>query len=95
VKKSAFRGQPSSPVSTSPKGLRILKRCLNELQALYVEATNILQDLLIGPSAESIRDLCARFRILQEYFVMRYREARELALSVFGSVEAALSFFRF
>ncbi len=70
----------------------MLKKCLSELQALYIEATAILHDLLISPSVEIVRGLCARFRILQEYFAMRYQEARALAISALGSVEAALSF---
>lgn len=70
----------------------MLKKCLSELQALYREATDILQDLLMSPSAEISRNLCARFRIVQEYFVMRYHEARTLAISILGTVEAALSF---
>jgi len=70
----------------------VLKKCLRELQALYIEATTILHDLSINPSAEIIRCLCARFRILQEYFAMRYHEAQALAISAFGTVESAFSF---
>ena len=70
----------------------MLEKCLSELQALYIEATAILRDLLIIPSTEVIRSLCARFRILQEYFAMRYDEARALAISALGTVEAALYF---
>jgi hypothetical protein len=70
----------------------VLKKCLSELQALYIEATTILDGLLINPSAEIVRSLCARFLILQEYFAMRYHEARALAVSALGPVEAALSF---
>lgn len=70
----------------------MLKKRLTELWALYLEATAILHDLLISRSAEIIGALCARFRILQEYFAMRYHEARALAISALGSVEAILSF---
>ena len=66
----------------------MLRKCLNELQALYAEAIDILNDLLIGPSADIVRGLCARFQVLQEYFAMRYREARAHAISVLGDVEA-------
>jgi|CZKI01.1.fsa_nt_gi hypothetical protein len=70
----------------------MLKKCLHELQALYAEAINILNKLLISPSAEILRGLCARFYILQEYFAMRYHEARAHAIAALGHVEAALSF---
>jgi len=70
----------------------MLKRCLSELQALYAEAIGILKDLLINPSADIVRGLCVRFQILQEYFAMRYREARGHAISALGDVEAALYF---
>ena len=79
-------------MSAPSKNLRILKKCLGELQALYLEAITILDDLLISPSAEIIRGLCARFRILQEYFVLRYQEARTRAIAALGSVEAAFFF---
>jgi hypothetical protein len=55
---------------------RILRRCLDELQALYAEAVSILNDLLISHSVEAVRELCARFHIIQEYFVMRYNLAK-------------------
>jgi hypothetical protein len=70
----------------------MLKRCLSELQALYAEAIDILNDLLISPPADIVRGLCMRFQILQEYFAMRYREARGHAISALGDVEAALYF---
>jgi hypothetical protein len=70
----------------------MLKKCLGELRALYIETTIILHDLLISPWAEIIRSLCERFRVLQEYFFMRYHEARALAISALGSDEAASSF---
>jgi hypothetical protein len=37
----------------------MLRKCLSELQALYAEAIDILNDLLIGPSADIVRGLCA------------------------------------
>ncbi|MGA2691018.1 MAG: hypothetical protein ABSF76_01520 [Opitutaceae bacterium] len=67
-------------------------RCLDELQALYAEAIKILDELLICRSAAIVRGLCARFHILQEYFVMRYNEARALAHSAFGRAKTVLSF---
>jgi hypothetical protein len=70
----------------------MLKRCLSELQELYAEAITILNELMISPSAGIVRRLCARFHVLQEYFAMRYHEARALAVSALGRVEAALSF---
>ena len=70
----------------------MLKKCLHELQALYAEAISILNKLLIRPSTEIVRDLCARFYVLQEYFAMRYYEARAHAIAALGHVEAALSF---
>jgi hypothetical protein len=70
----------------------LLKKCVRELQALYAEASEILADLLINPSAEIVRALCARFHVLQEYFALRYHEARAHAISALGLVEAALSF---
>jgi hypothetical protein len=83
--------KPLSP-STPEKKFRMLKRCLRELQALYAEAIHILDELLIGPPVEVVRSLCARFYILQEYFAMRYHEARTHAIAALGHVEAALSF---
>ena len=70
----------------------MLKKCLRELRTLYLEATAILSELLVAPSAAGVRALCARFRILQEYFAMRYQEARAQAISALGSVKAAILF---
>jgi hypothetical protein len=84
----AFR----TPGSGGAKKLHALKKCLRELQSLYTEAATILDDLLRTPPAEIIRELCARFRIIQEYFAMRYEEARAYAVSALGRVEAAISF---
>ena len=92
MKKCLSSGRTNSPASASPKQLHALRKCLSELQALYVEAMTILDALLLSPATEVIRGLCARFRILQEYFAMRYHEARALAISALGSVEGALSF---
>jgi hypothetical protein len=58
------------------------------LQALHAEAIDILNDLLIGPSADIVRGLCARFQVLEEFFAMRYREVRAHAISALGDVEA-------
>ena len=96
VKKSPVRRQIRSPRSAfrenKNRSLRVLRKCLSELQALYVEATTILRDLLVNPSAEITHGLCARFRVLQEYFALRYQETRRLAISVLGSVKASLLF---
>jgi len=62
------------------------------LRALYAEAIAILNELLGNPSAAIMRGLCARFHVLQEYFAMRYHEARVHAVSALGYLEAA-SFF--
>jgi hypothetical protein len=70
----------------------MLRKCLTELQALYAEAIEILNGLLIGPSADIVRVLCARFQILQDYFALRYREARAHAISALGDVEARFYF---
>jgi hypothetical protein len=64
--------------------------CIRELKVLYVEAASILTDLLISRSAAVARKLCSRFRILQAYFAIRYREAQELALAALGSLESRL-----
>lgn len=72
--------------------LRAFKKCLRELRVLFAEAGAILDDLLRAQPPEIIRDLCARFWIIQEYFAMRYAEARANALAALGCVEAALSF---
>jgi hypothetical protein len=74
------------------KKLRVLRRCLSELQALYAESAEILARLLVSPSADIVRGLCARFQILQEYFVMRYREAKAHAISALGGVRAIYYF---
>jgi hypothetical protein len=92
VKKSPSIGRTKSHEYAPAKKLRALKKCLNELHALYTEAATILHDLLSGPSNEIIRDLCARFLVLQEYFAMRYHQARALAISALGTAEAGLSF---
>ena len=60
-------------------------------EALQARA-QMLDHLLRDPSAEIIRRLCSRYYILQEYFVMRYTEARSCAVAALGTVQAALSF---
>src|ERR1035438_9865262 len=85
----------SSPGAFRAQKLRGLKRCISELKVLHAEATSILTDLLINPTAAIVRDLCARFHILQAYFSIRYHEARTLALSVVGSLETSRSFLQF
>jgi hypothetical protein len=80
------------PVSASSKALCALKKCVRELRALLVEAGAILSDLIRNASAEILRSLCLRFYILQEYFAMRYQQARTCAVAALGHVEAALSF---
>jgi hypothetical protein len=79
--------QICSPGISRARKIRGLKRCICELKILYVEATSILTDLLINPSAAVFRDLCTRFRIVQAYFSRRYREAQNLALAVLGSLQ--------
>ena len=92
MKKCRPKGLTSSPASISPKNLRVLKKYIRELQALLTEAGAILTNLVLNPAAEVIRGLCARFYILQEYFAMRYQEARTCAIAALGNVEAALFF---
>jgi len=70
--------------------LRLLKKCLVELAAIYAEALRILNELMITPAAEIVQRLCHRFYIIQEYFAIRYHEARAHAISALGHVEAAL-----
>jgi len=70
----------------------VLKKYVRELRALLVEANTILNHLVLNPSAEMVRSLCSRFRILQEYFVLRYHEARTFAIAALGYVEAVLTF---
>ena len=65
---------------------------MRELRALLIEAGTILDHLLMNPSAEIIRRLCSRYYDLQEYFVLRYAEARSCAVVALGTVQAALSF---
>ena len=86
-KKTRF---PSSDLRQATR-LRLLRKCLGELKRLFSEANRILGELLIRPSADIIRGLCERFRILQEYFAMRYHEARKLAFSALGRIETDLS----
>jgi len=92
VKKIPRSSPTDSPEPTPSDKLRVLRKCIRELQALYLEATTILHDLMLNCSAEVIRNLCARFHALQEYFVIRYYEARDHAMSALGSVESALFF---
>jgi hypothetical protein len=80
----------SHPVKSIPtRRLQRLKKCLRELRTIHCEAVKILNKLLTGPPAEIVRSLCKCFYILQEYFVMRYQEARAYAISVLGYVDAA------
>ena len=78
--------RPESPASK----LRLLRKCLVELEAIYAGALRILDELLITPAAEIVQSLCQRFYVIQEYFVLRYHEARAHAISALGHVEAAL-----
>jgi hypothetical protein len=68
----------------------MLKKCLHELEILYSEASDILKILSLNYSNEITRKLCERFYLLQEYFVMRYEEAKAHAIVVLGNAEAAL-----
>ena len=91
VKKRPKRTRfPSSDLRQATR-LRLLRKCLAELKRLFSEANRILVELLISPSANIIRGLCERFRILQEYFAMRYHEARALAFTALGRIETDLS----
>jgi hypothetical protein len=86
-KSQSLRSHPAKPIPA--RSLQRLKKCLRELQAIHREAVKILNKILIGPPADILRSLCKRFYILQEYFVMRYHDARAHAVSALGHVEAA------
>jgi hypothetical protein len=88
VKKPSRRIRICSPGISRGQKIRGLRACIGELKALSAAAASILTDLEINPSAAVAQWLCNRFRVLQAYFSMRYREARELALAVLGSVRA-------
>jgi hypothetical protein len=92
VKNPPLKARRRSSASSTAKKLRVLKKYVRELQALYAEAIKILEGLLINPSIDAARKLCARFHVLQEYFALRYHEAKAFAISTLGKVEAALSF---
>jgi hypothetical protein len=82
----------NSPGSLRAQNIRGLRRCIGDLKALYAEAASILTTLLVKPSAAVARELCARFRLLQAYFSIRYHEAQKLALSAIGSLKLRRSF---
>jgi hypothetical protein len=90
--KHPARLQHPRAASPQERRFRALRKRLVELKELYAEANMILQELLIRTSAASIRGLCARFRILQDYFALRYQEARALAFAALGRIETVLSF---
>ena len=92
MKKRSAPGRPRTPASAADDALRTLKKCLRELRALLIEAGSILDHLLLNPSAAIIRRLCSRYYDLQEYFVLRYAEARSCAVAALGTVQAALFF---
>ena len=92
MKKRRLRERRSSPIYDTRKNLRVLKKYVRELRALLVEANTILTKLVLNPSAEIVRSLCLRFRILQEYFVLRYHDARAFAIAALGHVKAVLAF---
>lgn len=92
MKKRSAPRRPRAPASAATDALRRLKKCVRELRALLIEAGSILAHLLLNPSAEVIRRLCSRYYDLQEHFVLRYKEARNCAITALGTVQAALSF---
>ena len=92
MKKCSAPARPRAPDSAARVALRTLKKHVRELRALLIEAGSILDHLLLNPSAEIIRRLCSRYYDLQEYFVLRYTEARRCAVAALGTVQAALSF---
>ena len=92
MKKCTPRERTCSLVAGSRKDLRILKKCTRELQAALIEASAILDNLVLNPAAEISPSLCLRFCILQEYFAMKYQEARACAVAALGNVEASLAF---
>lgn len=80
------------PLSASLHNIRRLKKCVRELRALLREASDIIRDLMLNPAAEIARGLCSRFHVLQEYFVLRYHEARTWAIAALGYGDAVLTF---
>lgn len=91
--KQRLARRPTHPaVSASPEAFRRLKVYVRELRALLIEAGSILERLILASSAEMIRRLCSRFYIVQEYFVMKYADARSCAVAALGYAKAALSF---
>jgi len=92
VNKSSVPEKPAASVSMVRNAIRDLKRHVRELRALLIEATSILDRLLLNPSAEIIRWLCSRYYVLQESFVLQYAKARNCAIAALGAVEAAHSF---
>jgi hypothetical protein len=93
VKKSNRTPRRSLLKSPRDKKILQLKKCLSELKKLHAEAVGILHDLLESSSGDEIPGLCARFHILQEYFVMRYNQAKAYAISALGHLETSLSLF--
>jgi hypothetical protein len=77
----------SSPSALRAQYVRSLKQCIRELKSLCSEAAQILTSLLVRPPVAMALDLCARFRLLQARFSVRYHEAKALALSAIGSLK--------
>jgi hypothetical protein len=92
VKRRTKQNHTRWPSSSANPTLRELRKRLGELQQLYAEVVDIFNDLSISPSPEIARGLCARFQVLQEYFVLRYQEARTHAIRALGDIRAALYF---
>jgi hypothetical protein len=91
MKKPIQPRAPRAPKAYQDRYIRQLKKCLSELKKLYAEAVRILRDLLTSRSANEISALCERFHTLQEYFVMRYHQAEEYAISVLDQIETKFS----
>jgi hypothetical protein len=91
MSKTLSRVRISSPGALRAQRIRRLKKCISDLRALSSEAASILTSLLVSPPTAIVRDLCARFRILQARFSARYREAKALALSAISSLRLASS----
>lgn len=88
MKKTSKRIRVCSPGISRVQKIRGLKAGVSELKDLCAEAASILLDLQFDPPAEVARGLCRRFRILQVYFSIRYREAQDQAMAVLGSIGA-------
>jgi hypothetical protein len=86
VRNKLGRVRISSPGASRARRIRDLKLCISDLRSLSSEAASIQTILSVNPPNAIVRELCARFRVLQARFSARYREAKSLAVSAIGSL---------